>query len=140
MSKSSRFSDASSRVYDAGGGGDYSDQYDSNQPLIVERHPIAPLAQGVEEWSPEDNRKLCNSVDMEHYPYDYRVYALTLVSPYPNYSGIVQHVMAENAEQFSIKTGQLAPVAVDNSANLPYNTPLNSIYGAMGPGDTGVIQ
>lgn len=95
-------------------------------PISIERKAVYPTSQGIAVGMPDDDGKNRNRVDLEHSPYDMRVYALTLVQSGPVTAGIVQHVLWENAEQFSVKTGQQPPLYVDNATQLPYIYPANS--------------
>jgi len=98
----------------------------SSVPIQVERRPVVPVSIGLAAGMPFDSGTLRNRVDLEHTPYELRVYALTLLQSGPGYSSIVQHVMQENAEQFSIHTGQTPPYVVDTASQLPYVTAGNT--------------
>lgn len=110
-------------IFPVGGGAQLLDEY-SDRPLIIEKKSLVPLQVGVAAYQRGDNGKLRNRVEMgEHEDYGFRVHALTLVSPTPEYSNIVLNTNPENAEQFSVRTAQTPPLVVDTASGLPYNTP-----------------
>lgn len=107
-------------IYGVGGGGDLMDEYTS-LPIIIEKRSLVPWQQGVAPFTRMDVGTNRNRVDPEMEEYDERIFALTLVHNGPQYYGVVQHTLQENAEQFSVETAQKQPLPVDSGKTIPFN-------------------